>query len=1117
MTRASRNLLLCAELLLLGTQAFAGAVNAPVPAHIQEVNRKVEAQAIAKRQATQRAEQNEVARLTGQLELARTEFGKQLQFLNSLDRDLKANLAAARTAKNKNEIENTEAQIGNVQEAIRRKTNEIVANERRMQIEITKAQAAPRAQEEAQRVSEAKALAGRVATGEKQLEVGQAAFEARVAELDAAIAHRTKTGDQGGAEQMQKDRAKIIEKQQAWIMQMQSAINAFKGDLRRTYDQNRNDGVGPTSTVGLRSALRRQATAAGTDPEQATDLIDYGAVYGDVDPLTGQRTGGTAASAAAVAAGAPRSYTHVSIFNEVNSESLWAFAEDYAKEARVTYGSWDGFKNRVLKGYIAGVASGVWDVFKDLFNLLVELGDLTGEALEQRIERMTGAELDLFGDENLAQMRALLESADKLVTNQDAAGLEEARKIVATAEAIKRVMTRKAEQMAGNGEKGLQDSLKLAGWGAANVLVDPLQAIGGAAKVGGAARRAITGGDKVADATGAAARVAGVAGDATAAGRATEAAAETAEAATAAKRVQTGVDVCKPVGRTVRPGTLDSVSQVRRRAAAKGSNIVGSHAEVLSDVAQKRNEVILVRPVNQHSTGLIADNYSTKGMGIKGKSSDWGPHAGTIPVDPKYSKLGNPTGPPPTPDELRVFENYNKKALGQAYDEPIKDAAGNITEWKPHQADPSHAIAIEVEVPGPDGNPIKVLGDPATKKPITADYDLFAVGNERGPGAAMSGHREMGSISAGEIATADAVNSGVKSAGYEGGNVVHHGPANRFENKLNAKADFPITAFTPDGNVHAIANADELNDFYNTWNKLGYNLEAMPGWKLDPNLPPSGKFGPLGQTPSWIERAKAAGVALGRDISDALGEFVDDLTGHALDAARATGINVTTHAIADCEDPIVVTEIPPVTPLDPTITEIRESTQRQPTTGGGGTAAPAGGGASTTGVLIGDSGFPTVDPIFFDFGGKSTAAENDDSFATVGKFFGEIFSVEVEQVFNVTGNNPFDPRDPIAENADRTELTPRIPGPVFPGDNGPGVVSPPVSQPPGPVEMVDVINNIPVQRLIQAAPDACPEVHFHGGALNCSGVFTVDPNPPQCGHGTISQVVAIPRTSCPDL
>ena len=44
------------------------------------------------------------------------------------------------------------------------------------------------------------------------------------------------------------------------------------------------------------------------------------------------------------------------------------------------------------------------DIVKDLFNLIVEIGDTAGESLEDAIERMTGAELDVFGDENMQKI-----------------------------------------------------------------------------------------------------------------------------------------------------------------------------------------------------------------------------------------------------------------------------------------------------------------------------------------------------------------------------------------------------------------------------------------------------------------------------------------------------------------------------------------------------------------------------------------------------------------------------------------------------------------------------------------------------------------------------------------
>ncbi|EPL7823135.1 anthrax toxin-like adenylyl cyclase domain-containing protein, partial [Proteus mirabilis] len=56
--------------------------------------------------------------------------------------------------------------------------------------------------------------------------------------------------------------------------------------------------------------------------------------------------------------------------------------------------------------------------------------------------------------------------------------------------------------------------------------------------------------------------------------------------------------------------------------------------------ADSENVIIGVRPIDARSTTLIQSReYSSKGLLIKGKSSDWGPMAGFIPVDQSLAKL----------------------------------------------------------------------------------------------------------------------------------------------------------------------------------------------------------------------------------------------------------------------------------------------------------------------------------------------------------------------------------------------------------------------------------------------------------------------------------------------
>lgn len=56
-------------------------------------------------------------------------------------------------------------------------------------------------------------------------------------------------------------------------------------------------------------------------------------------------------------------------------------------------------------------------------------------------------------------------------------------------------------------------------------------------------------------------------------------------------------------------------------------------------VAKKQKVVIAYRPVEACAKPQLAKKQPTKNFHIKGKSSNWGPMAGFIPVKPKYSKL----------------------------------------------------------------------------------------------------------------------------------------------------------------------------------------------------------------------------------------------------------------------------------------------------------------------------------------------------------------------------------------------------------------------------------------------------------------------------------------------
>ena len=127
----------------------------------------------------------------------------------------------------------------------------------------------------------------------------------------------------------------------------------------------------------------------------------------------------------------------------------------------------------------------------------------------------------------------------------------------------------------------------------------------------------------------------------------------------------------------------------------------------------------------------------------------------------------------------------------------------------------------------------------------------------------------------------------------------------------------------------------------------------------------------------------------------------------------------------------------------------------------------------------------------------------EKSQAALGKFKKDLAecekqctTVKVRDVISISGNNPYDRRDPIAEDSENTQI----------GGNE---------------ATVQVINNIPISRLSLSGADAgCPNPngeHYHGSADNCNGVFTPDPAPGGCGQGRTTSVITIPVSACPDL
>jgi len=185
------------------------------------------------------------------------------------------------------------------------------------------------------------------------------------------------------------------------------------------------------------------------------------------------------------------------------------------------------------------------------------------------------------------------------------------------------------------------------------------------------------------------------------------------------------------------------------------SGISEKHQKLIAQVANEENIVIGIRPIDPKSTSIIGTGeYSSKGLAIKAKSSDWGPHTGFIPVQQQFAKKSGR-------ENSKKYNSYSQESINEGkaitvileisqerveeliryntiyfsdttkqdgYKEitasfdgteklfflkkNIKDGGGK---WKVY-----HQENNKIE-------PFYVIGDPKTGKAMTADYDIFSI------------------------------------------------------------------------------------------------------------------------------------------------------------------------------------------------------------------------------------------------------------------------------------------------------------------------------------------------------------------------------------------------------
>ncbi|HHR5881881.1 TPA: anthrax toxin-like adenylyl cyclase domain-containing protein [Providencia alcalifaciens] len=179
------------------------------------------------------------------------------------------------------------------------------------------------------------------------------------------------------------------------------------------------------------------------------------------------------------------------------------------------------------------------------------------------------------------------------------------------------------------------------------------------------------------------------------------------------------------------------------------------HQQAIMQVANEENIIIGIRPIDEKSTSLIlSGEYSSKGLNIKSKSADWGPHCGFIPMQQEYAKRtgrenknkynlytqqaiddghAKSTILELTPERVNELTVYNEitpleKVNGSEYSKTtsLLDGKEKIFLLKKINRDGKYFWHVFHEDEG-NIKPFHVIADPLTGKALTADYDLFTV------------------------------------------------------------------------------------------------------------------------------------------------------------------------------------------------------------------------------------------------------------------------------------------------------------------------------------------------------------------------------------------------------
>jgi hypothetical protein len=140
------------------------------------------------------------------------------------------------------------------------------------------------------------------------------------------------------------------------------------------------------------------------------------------------------------------------------------------------------------------------------------------------------------------------------------------------------------------------------------------------------------------------------------------------------------------------------------------------HINAFSRVAARMKMVISSRELNPLCTDLVLENYAAKGFHIKAKTCDWGPMAGFVPADPRFTK-GSQNVRKQEEDLTHAFQAGARAVplfISQArYDKLVArrlivvrpgNAANQVSAWAGSAAAGGHKfVLVKTLVPPPGG------------------------------------------------------------------------------------------------------------------------------------------------------------------------------------------------------------------------------------------------------------------------------------------------------------------------------------------------------------------------------------------------------------------------------